>query len=122
MYIQKGNINDIKTPLGVCFLGLNEEETQILKFLKVDFKKDCKYFHKVKTKALNEGLINQNVYDLIKQNEGEKIIIIELGPATIQKDELIKLIGNKIDVSLKSDINQIIKDIINKGYQIIKKI
>ena len=122
MYIQKGNINDIKTPLGVCFLGLNQEETQILKFLKVDFKKDCKYFHNVKTKALNEGLINQNVYDLIKQNEGEKIIIIELGPATIQKDELIKLIGNKIEVSLKSDINQIIKDIINKGYQIIKKI
>lgn len=122
MYIQKGNINDIKTPLGVCFLGLNEEETQILKFLKVDYKKNCKYYDNLQLNALNSGLINQSIYNDIKQNEGEKIIIIEIGPATIQKAELIKLIGNKIQVSLKSDINQIIKDIINKGYQIIKKI
>jgi hypothetical protein len=122
MYIQKGNINDIKTPLGVCFLGLNTEETEIIKYLKVDYKKDCKYYNNLQLNALNNGLINQSIYNDIKQNEGEKIIIIEIGPAKIQKDELIKLIGNKIQVSLKSDITQIIKDLINQGYQIIKKI
>ena len=122
MYLQKGNKSDILPPLGFGFLDLSDDESKILKFLKVDFKKNCKYYDKKQLNALNTGLINQSIYNAIKQNEGEKTAIIEAEAVKINKDELTAIIPEKLRIDLAQKTKDIIKGVINAGYQIIIKL
>ena len=122
MYLQRGNKSDILPPLGFGFLDLSDDESKILKFLKVDFKKNCKYYDKKQLNALNTGLINQSIYNAIKQNEGEKTAIIEAEAVKVDKDELTAIIPGKLKIDLTQKTKDIIKGVINAGYQIIIKL
>tara|TARA_R100000654_G_scaffold55055_1_gene81271 strand:+ start:313 stop:681 length:369 start_codon:yes stop_codon:yes gene_type:complete len=119
MYLQKGNKSDILPPLGFGFLDLSHDGKKIIKFLKVDFKKDCKYYDDVKLKALNTGLIKQSIYNAIKEKEGEKTAIIEAEAVKIEKDRLLKIIPEKLGINKELSVKEIIKAVINAGYQII---
>ena len=122
MYIQKGNKSDILPPLGFGFLDLSDDGAEIIQLLKVDFKKDCKYYSNLQLNALNSGLISQTIYNGIKQNEGEKTAIIEVGTATIEKSKLTAIIPAILQIDLEQKTKQIIQGVINAGYQIITKI
>jgi hypothetical protein len=99
MYIQKGNKTEILPPLGFGFLDISADGTEIIQLLKVDFKKDCKYYSNLQLNALNSGLISQTIYNGIKENESEKTAIIQVGTATIEKSELTFRSKNKRNYS-----------------------
>ena len=122
MYIQKGNKSDILPPLGFGFLDLSDDGAEIIQLLKVDFKKDCKYYSNLQLNALNSGLISQTIYNGIKQNEGEKTAIIQVGTTTIEKSKLTAIIPAILQIDLEQKTKEIIQGVINAGYQIITKI
>jgi hypothetical protein len=121
MYIQKGNKTEILPPLGFGFLDISADGTEIIQLLKVDFKKDCKYYSNLQLNALNSGLISQTIYNGIKENESEKTAIIQVGTATIEKSELTAIIPENLQINLDLKTKEIIQGVINAGYQIITK-
>ena len=121
MYIQKGNKSDILPPLGFGFLDVSQDGAEIIQLLKVDFKKDCKYYSNLQLNALNSGLISQTIYNGIKENEGEKTAIIQVGTATIEKSKLTAIIPENLQINLDQKTKEIIQGVLDAGYQIITK-
>ena len=125
MYIQSGNINNIVPPLGFCFLTTNEEQSQIDESIIIEKDKQYPAQDINLKKALNLGLINVLVYNVIKNNRGaENALYLINSDISINKKDLIDIVQNKsiqnIDIDLPAA--QMLKQINDAGFVIIKKI
>jgi hypothetical protein len=124
MYIQKIESIKMEHGLGNCFLTLDTNLNQINSSIVIKAQKPFLYWNKRYENALNSGLINQDVYNAIKENQGENRVIVKLySNIDINKEELINLIKfHNLDINIKQESFNIIQDLNTQGYQVIKKI
>lgn len=125
MYIQSGNITNILPPLGFCFLTTNEEQSQIDESIIIEKDKQYPAQDINLKKALNLGLINVLVYNAIKNNRGDKNALYLLSTGIeINKKDLVDIVKNKSiqNVDIELTAAQMLKQINDAGYVIIKKI
>tara|TARA_R100000951_G_scaffold93849_1_gene82431 strand:+ start:303 stop:680 length:378 start_codon:yes stop_codon:yes gene_type:complete len=125
MYIQSGNTTTIVPPLGFCFLTTDEEQIQVNESIIIEKDKQYPAQNMALKKALNLGLINTLVYNVIINNRGAKnaLYLINTG-IEINKGELINIVQNKAiqEIDIELTAAQIINQIELAGYMIIKKI
>jgi len=124
MYLQGGNKDEININLGFTLLGANLDNTQITQSIIIYPEKPFIYYNRRFLAALNSGVINQTVYDLIKTNQNETRQIIEINDnLQIFKDELTELVKrHNIEVDTEKTTPEIIADLNALNYQIIKKL
>jgi len=124
MYIIKGRIENIKHDLGFCVIDVDQETSQLDASIIVLPEKPFLYWNKRYEKALNSGVISQYIYDTIitQQNENKQVIKVFFD-VEINQDELISLIKfHNLDVNIEQDIFNIVLEMKNKNYNIIKSI
>ena len=123
LYIQKSSVDDITTPLGYVILTVAEE--QVSETLIVMPKRPFGYWNKRFLKALNEGVISQTIYDTIINNQNETRQLIQiLSDTLIDKQILVDLATTQRVPNINPEETKavIMQQIINEGYQIVKKI
>lgn len=124
MYIIKGRIQNIKHDLGFCVVDVDLETSQLDASIIVLAEKPFLYWNKRYEKALNSGVISQYIYDTIitQQNENKQAIKVFFD-IQINQDELISLIKfHNLDVNIEQDLYNIVLEMKNKDYHIIKSI
>lgn len=124
MYIIKGRIQNIKHDLGFCVVEVDPETSQLDASIIVLPEKPFLYWNKRYEKALNSGVISQYIYDTIitQQNENKQAIRVFFN-IQINQDELISLIKfHNLDVNIEQDLYNIVLEMKNKDYHIIKSI
>lgn len=124
MYIIKGRIKNIKHDLGFCVVEVDQETSQLDASIIVLPEKPFLYWNKRYEKALNSGVISQYIYDTIitQQNENKQAIKVFFD-IQINQDELISLIKfHNLDVNIEQDLYNIVLEMKNKDYHIIKSI
>ena len=124
MYIIKGRIENITHDLGCCVIDVDQETSQLDASIIVLPEKPFLYWNKRYQKALNSGVISQYIYDTIitQQNENKQVIKVFFD-VEINQDELISLIKfHNLDVNIEQDIFNIVLEMKNKNYNIIKSI
>ena len=124
MYLQGGNKDEININLGFTLLGANVDSTQITQSIIIYPEKPFIYYNRRFLAALNSGVINQTVYDLIKTNQNETRQILEINnDLKILKSDLTDIIKrHNIQVDTEKRTPEIIADLNALNYQIIKKL
>jgi hypothetical protein len=124
MYLQGGNKDEININLGFTLLGANVDNTQITQSIIIGREKPFIYYNRRFLAALNSGLINQTVYDLIKTNQNDTRQILEINnDLQILKTDLTGLVKrHNIEVDTDKTGPEIIADLNALNYQIIKKL
>lgn len=124
MYIQKAEILNIKHELGWCVLDIDSINRTIDTSIIIQPERQFGYWNKRYEKALISGLINQDVYNAIINNQSENRVVVKLyKDIQIDKQELIYLINlHNLDIGTEQDSFNIISELNSKGYQIIKKV
>ena len=111
--------------MSYSLLGFNVGVTQVTQSIVIDAEKPFLYYNKRFLAALNSGLISQSIYDDIidNQNEARQLFEIESN-LDINKQLLLDLVDKFLIPNVESGgtVAEIVEDIINEGYQIIKKI
>jgi hypothetical protein len=125
IYLQGGTTGEVDPPLGYGLLSHNVGITEINMDLVIQAEKNFAYYNKRFLNALNSGVISQAVYNAIteNQNEGRQIYELETN-ISLDKQLLIDLLdGSGIpNVDTGGTAPQILEDILNEGYQVVKKI
>jgi len=125
LYLESGTTSPVTPPLSYSLLGFNVGVTQVTQSIVIDAEKPFLYYNKRFLSALNSGLISQAIYDNIinNQNEARQLFEIESN-LDINKQLLIDLVDKFLipNVNSGGTAAEIVEDIINEGYQIIKKI
>ena len=124
MYLQGGNKDEININLGFTLLGANVDNTQITQSIIIGREKPFIYYNRRFLAALNSGVINQTVYDLIKTNQNDTRQILEINnDLQILKTDLTDLVKrHNIEVDTDKTGPEIIADLNALNYQIIKKL
>lgn len=124
MYLQGGNKDEININLGFTLLGANVDNTQITQSIIIDPEKPFIYYNRRFLAALNSGVIDQTVYDLIKTNQNDTRQILEVtNDLQILKKNLTDLVKrHNIEVDTGKTSPEIIADLNALNYQIIKKL
>ena len=124
MYLQGGNKDEININLGFTLLGANVDSTQITQSIIIGPEKPFIYYNRRFLAALNSGVINQTVYDLIKTNQNDTRQIFEINnDLQILKTDLTDLVKrHNIEVDTGKTNPEIIADLNALNYQIIKKL
>lgn len=124
MYLQGGTKDEINIKLGFTLLGANVDNTQITQSIIIYPEKPFIYYNRRFLAALNSGVINQTVYDLIKTNQNETRQILEINnDLQILKTDLTDLVKrHNIQVDTEKQPAEIIADLNALNYQIIKKL
>jgi len=124
MYLQGGTKDEINIKLGFTLLGANVDNTQITQSIIIDREKPFIYYNRRFFAALNSGVINQTVYDLIKTNQNDTRQILEINnDLQILKTDLTDLVKrHNIEVDTGKRPPEIIAQINALNYQIIKKL
>ncbi|MCW8965683.1 MAG: hypothetical protein OQK82_03215 [Candidatus Pacearchaeota archaeon] len=125
IFLQIGTNLTVNPNLGFSLLGFNVGVTHVTQDIVIQAEKQFLYYNNRLLSALNSGVISQSVYDIITINQGEARQIYEINNnLDINKQSLIDLVEENYiqNVEIGGTAAQIIEDIINEGYQIIKKI
>lgn len=125
LYLQFGDNTNVDPDLGYALLSLNGLITEINEDLIIQPEINAPYYNKTFTAALNSGTISQAEYDARIQNQGDARDIYEFNTnVTIQKQDLIDLANahGLLNVDSGGTAPQILEDIINEGYQVVKKL
>jgi hypothetical protein len=124
MFIQGGTKDEINIKLGFTILGANLDSTQITQSIIVYPEKPFIYYNRRFLAALNSGVINHTVYDLIIKNQNDTRQIIEINDnLKIYKENLTQVIKrNNIQIDTEQKSAQIIAELNALNYQIIKKL
>ena len=123
LFFQNGTTETIDPPLGYSFVGF--DGALITESIAIKIEKQFPYYNKRFLKALNSGQISQTLYDAIIDNQNEARQVYELNSdIDLDKGTILTLVEDYgIDnVNNEGTIAEIVEDIINEGYQIIKKI
>lgn len=123
LYIQKGTDLTVNPPLGFGLLGFDSGLVTLS--IVIQKEKQFNYYNKRFETALNNGVISQDVYDAIIENQDEaRQVYVFNTDLDIEKENLLNLVDNyKIpNVDPDGTAAEIVEDIINEGYQIVNKI
>lgn len=125
IYISGSELAELEINLGFGYLTNNIGVTEINENLIINPERNFGYYNKRFSAALNSGQITQAVYDAIINNQGPAKVFYELSTnINLDKQVLIDLAtaNNIPNVETSGTAAQILEDILNEGFQVIKKI
>ena len=125
LYLEHGTSTNVNPPLGYALLNHNIAVTEVNEDLVIQAQKQFGYYNRRFLNALNIGKIDQIVYNTIINNQAEARQVFELNTnINIEKQELLDLVTRYTvqNVDTGGTAAEIVQDIINEGYQIVKKI
>lgn len=125
MYLQYSTKADLLLNLGSCFYTPNSDETAIEKTLIINPKPNFGYHAKNLLKALNSGVISQEVYNIITENENETRQYYALDSNfALDKTILINLINSfgLLGYDTTGDALSILLQLNANNYQLISNI
>jgi len=123
LYFQKGTNLTVDPPLGYSLIENSGDV--VAQSIVIQPEKPYLYYNKRFLNALNSGAISQSLYDEIIDNQSEGRQVWEISSdIDVDKNTVLSLVENYGISNVEEDgtISEIIEDIINEGYQIIKKI
>jgi len=123
LYFQKGTNLTVDPPLGYSLIENSGDV--VAQSIVIQPEKPYLYHNKRFLNALNSGSISQSLYDEIIDNQSEGRQVWEISSdIDVDKNTVLSLVENYGISNVEEDgtISEIIEDIINEGYQIIKKI
>ncbi len=125
LYLQKGDNTNVDPNLGFALLSVNGAVTEINEDIVIQPEQPFLYYNLRFDAALNSGVITQAVYEAIIGNQNEARQLFEINTnVSVEKQELLDLVDRHTiqNVNAGGTAAEIVEDIINEGYQIVKKI
>lgn len=125
LYLQYGDNTNVDTELGYALLSVNGLVTEINEDLVIQQELNFAYYNKQFLAALNSGTISQAEYDAIINNQGDSRQLYQFNTnISIEKQDLLDLANSHglLNVDSGGTAAQILEDIINEGYQVVKKL
>lgn len=123
MFFEKGNSDTVTPAIGYSLLG--HALTKVTQSIVILPEKNFGYYNKRFQSYLDSGVISLTVYNAIINNQNEARQVYELSSdIDIDKDTLVSLVEKYgiSNVVIEGTTAEIVEDIINEGYQVIKKI
>ncbi|OED34298.1 hypothetical protein AB832_08035 [Flavobacteriaceae bacterium (ex Bugula neritina AB1)] len=121
MHVLKRPKDQLTHDIGYCFL--NVVDSIIVKSIILQPFKNYNYYKKRLTRALNTGLITQQVFNLYNNPERINKVIHDISTIELEKSTLLDLIESKqIALELNGEASDILTILNENNYQIIAKL